>query len=211
MNWTTLNQCLTLTGGSAHCGPVQSSLSQFNQFIRLNLETLLAVGHRVSVELTRCAPDDVLIFPDILMPAEKVGTVTDIHFDTVSVQDLTTGVIEEIPVRDLRRMFNIGDTVKVHSPVSLHHLNLEGWVVNTDEDIVTVVHGKTKEQVSVKSWQLVPIELDFILHENSSSSEPLPRSLRGYDPYKNLVNSRVVIGGLHHEKGLCGRREYGSM
>ncbi|KAM6492272.1 hypothetical protein JOM56_011996 [Amanita muscaria] len=139
----------------------------------------LAVGHRVSVEPTRCAPDDVLIFPDISMPAEKVGTVTDIHFDTVSVQDSTTGVIEEIPVRDLRRIFNIGDTVKAHSPVSLHHPNLEGWVVNTDKDVVTVVHGKTKEQVSVKSWQLMPIELDFILHENSSSSEPLPRSLRG--------------------------------
>jgi hypothetical protein len=51
----------------------------------------------------------------------------------------------------------------------------------------------------------VPIELDFVLHENSSSSEPLARSLRGYDPYKKLVNSRVVIGGLHHEKGLRGR------
>ncbi|KAM6489698.1 hypothetical protein JOM56_014869 [Amanita muscaria] len=165
----------------------------------------LAVGHRVSVEPTRCAPDDILIFPDVSMPAEKVGTVTDIHFDTVSVQDLTTGLIEEIPVRDLRRMFNIGDTVKAHSPASLHHPNLEGWVVNTDEDVVTVVHGKTKEQVSVKSWQLVPIELDFIHHEKSSSSEPLPRSLRGYDPYENLVNSRVVIGGLHHEKGLRGR------
>ncbi|KAM6497782.1 hypothetical protein JOM56_005730 [Amanita muscaria] len=146
----------------------------------------LAVGHRVSVEPTRCAPDDVLIFPDVSMPAEKVGTVTDIHFDTVSVQDSTTGVIEEIPVRDLRRIFNIGDTVKAHSPVSLHHPNLEGWVVNTDKDVVTVVHGKTKEQVSVKSWQLVPIELNFILHENS-------------------INSRVVIGGLHHEKGLRGR------
>jgi hypothetical protein len=111
----------------------------------------LAVGHRVSVEPTRCGPDDVIIFPDVSMPGEKVGTVTDMHFDTVSVQDETTGVIEEIPVRDLRRIFKIGDTVKAHSPVSLYHPNLEGWVVNTYEDVVTVVHGKTKEEVMYQS------------------------------------------------------------
>lgn len=105
----------------------------------------------MSVEPTRCGPDDVIIFPDVSMPGEKVGTVTDMHFDTVSVQDETTGVIEEIPVRDLRRIFKIGDTVKAHSPVSLYHPNLEGWVVNTYEDVVTVVHGKTKEEVMYQS------------------------------------------------------------
>ncbi|KIL53955.1 hypothetical protein M378DRAFT_19353 [Amanita muscaria Koide BX008] len=52
MNWTTLNQCLTLTSGSVHCGPVQSSLSQFNQFIRLNLETLAEIGDPWTISKT---------------------------------------------------------------------------------------------------------------------------------------------------------------
>ena len=50
----------------------------------------------------------------------------------------------------------------------------------------------------------MPWEFDFSFYDHQSRDQqrPVPR---GYDPYTELVNKHVVIGGLHFDKGLRGR------
>ena len=51
----------------------------------------------------------------------------------------------------------------------------------------------------------MPCELAFRLSDTRAPPEPLRSSLRAYDLYTQLVNKRVVITGLHPDKGFRGR------
>ena len=86
-----------------------------------------------------------------------VGKVVDIGFGVVAVKDESSELVEEFTEEDLRRIFKNGDTVRVHAAVCINHSNKEGWVVDAQENEITVIDSVTKTPVMCQPFQLYDI------------------------------------------------------
>ena len=110
--------------------PAKTFLKQsYEQFFRAPLE----VGHRVAV-VSGHQPG-------------RVGKVVDVRFNVIAVEDEASHLVEEYTVDAVKRIFRIGDTVRVNSAVCLNHQKQEGWVIETQENEVTVVDADTNATV----------------------------------------------------------------
>ena len=118
----------------------------------LFLRAPLDIGHRVSVEPLKLGKTaDNTLAPVVSKKEATRGIVVDVRFDTASVEDEITGIIQEFPAHELRRIFRSGDTVRVHAGVSVHHRDAEGWVITADEDDVTVFDSQSETEVRYQS------------------------------------------------------------
>ncbi|KAM6498973.1 hypothetical protein JOM56_006921 [Amanita muscaria] len=155
----------------------------WEKYIRAPLE----VGHRVRVSIQQQRIE---------------ATVVEVSYDYIVVDDNTSpGVQHLLHSDEAKRIFTIGDTVKVYASPS-HH-GRQGWVINVQDEDVAVVDFETKTDFTVKSWQLVPCEFD-IVHSGMIQNSPFPLT-REYDRFNELVNQRVLIVGQTPNKGLRGR------
>ncbi|KAM6491817.1 hypothetical protein JOM56_012676 [Amanita muscaria] len=155
----------------------------WEKYIRAPLE----VGHRVRVSIQQQRIE---------------ATVVEVSYDYIVVDDNTSpGVQHLLHSDEAKRIFTIGDTVKVYASPS-HH-GRQGWVINVQDEDVAVVDFETKTDFTVKSWQLVPCEFD-IVHSGMIQNSLFPLT-HEYDRFNELVNQRVLIVGQTPNKGLRGR------
>jgi transcription elongation factor len=116
--------------GVSSPNPAKSFLRQsYEQFFRAPLE----VGHRVSVVSGH--------------QQGSVGKVLNALFNVIVVEEEASQKVEEYTADALKRIFRIGDTVRVHSAACINHQKQEGWVVEAQEDEITVVDAVTKTPV----------------------------------------------------------------
>jgi hypothetical protein len=77
------------------------------------------------------------------------GVIEDIRFDQVVVRERETQQEVEVPVRLVRRFYDVGDEVKVVKAPSTSNMDREGSVVNTIDDHIEVFDFRTNEQVGI--------------------------------------------------------------
>ena len=110
--------------------PAKTFMTQsYEQYLRAPLE----VGHRVSVVSGS--------------QHGRSGNLVKVQFNVVTMEHDASRLVEEYPERQLKRVFQTGDTVRVHSAVCMNHPNQEGWVVEARENEVTVIDAVTKTTV----------------------------------------------------------------
>ncbi|KAM6496783.1 hypothetical protein JOM56_007256 [Amanita muscaria] len=138
------------------------------------------------------------------------GNVTGTGYSTVDVYVEEYKASLTVESKRARRVFLLGDSVKVFSSNSLYHGRV-GWVLGEMNGAVQVLDDESKEQFEAVAWELVPFEMEhrwFLAAVNVPQEEKRRRreelQIRGHDQYQELVNTKVVIGGQHQEKGLRG-------
>jgi hypothetical protein len=106
-------------------GPTQEFLRwTYEYYVAASIE----IGSRVEVDLK---------------PGTVRGVIEDVHFER-AVVCLNDAEVIQVEVECIRRFYEVGDTVKV---VNTSNYNRKGWVVNVEDDNVTVFDRKLKEEV----------------------------------------------------------------
>jgi hypothetical protein len=109
------------------------------QFLRFSYDHYLGapleVGHRVLVS-------------GLQIGQENPGKVIAVRYEEVDVEVEANGDCITVPTFQARRLFTLGDYVKVFAPSSPMR-NREGWVLNVGPKEVAILEASTKEQVRI--------------------------------------------------------------
>ncbi|KAM6491153.1 hypothetical protein JOM56_013392 [Amanita muscaria] len=170
--------------------------------------------------------DSVRVFSSKSPYYKREGWVLHVHKNSLDVLDWESKEELSVKPRELvpfdaaivraQRAVHVKDTVQVTSPTSAFY-GRRGTVHRVAEPFVEVIECQSGQKgpgpgviddmmkFTVPPWFLAVGEGPGLHRDDAERRGHEATLIRGYDRHQQLVNTWVVIGGRHHEKGLWGR------